>query len=60
MVDSPEVFISAESPYRGAKPADIAAIPENGQRFVKLQRLGFQTLHFLVARVSVLISGKAA
>jgi hypothetical protein len=26
MVDSPEVFISAESPYRGAKPEDIAAI----------------------------------
>lgn len=26
MVDSPEVFISAKSPYRGAKPEDIAAI----------------------------------
>ncbi len=26
MLDEPEVFISAESPYKGAKPEDIAAI----------------------------------
>ena len=26
MVDAPEVFISAESPYKGAKPEDIAAV----------------------------------
>lgn len=26
LLDQPEVFISAESPYRGAKPADLAAI----------------------------------
>ena len=28
MLDQPEVFISADSPYKGAKPADLTAIAE--------------------------------
>jgi hypothetical protein len=51
LIDQPEVFISTESPYKGAKPADLAAIATvvRGSVASALQSRGYTPVGFVVS-----------